>query len=434
MPTWGSSRVHRSAVAAAVISVVAMVTSVSTVGDAPSAQAAVSSADVVAFGAATDHGGTFADQLASPVVGLAVTPTGGGYWEVARDGGIFSFGDAAFHGSTGNLTLNRPIVAIAATPTGNGYWLTASDGGIFSFGDAAFHGSTGGTDLEGRSVVGIAATPAGDGYWLVLGRTRPELPRGGRSLFPDWRVVAHYGGPQSPRLGVLGEGTPDDAARRVAQQAAAYEGYGRPVLPAFELIATIATSSPGPNGSYSTPLDPAQVQRYLDAARRHGLLLILDLQPGRATFLDEAKRYERFLRQPDVGLAIDPEWSVRAPATPGGGTIGSTDAATINAVSGWLAGIVAEEDLPEKLFVVHQFTSGMVRDRHLVIDRPGLATTFHIDGFGGQSAKRSKYQQLRPEPPFGAGFKLFYRQDTDLFTPDEVMTTLTPPPDLVTYQ
>ena len=81
--------------------------------------------------------------LNKPIVGIAATPDGKGYWLVASDGGVFSFGDAAFYGSTGGLTLNKPIVGIAATPDGKGYWLVASDGGVFSFGDAAFYGSTG---------------------------------------------------------------------------------------------------------------------------------------------------------------------------------------------------------------------------------------------------------------------------------------------------
>ena len=83
-------------------------------------------------------------RLNQPIVGMAATPTGNGYWLVASDGGIFTFGDARFYGSTGGIRLNRPIVGMAATPTGNGYWLVASDGGIFTFGDARFYGSTGG--------------------------------------------------------------------------------------------------------------------------------------------------------------------------------------------------------------------------------------------------------------------------------------------------
>ena len=34
--------------------------------------------------------------------------------------------------------LNKPIVGMAATPDGDGYWLVASDGGVFAFGDAGF--------------------------------------------------------------------------------------------------------------------------------------------------------------------------------------------------------------------------------------------------------------------------------------------------------
>ncbi len=105
-------------------------------------------------------------SLNKPIVGMASTPDGGGYWLVASDGGIFSFGDAAFYGSTGGMSLNKPIVGMASTPDGGGYWLVASDGGIFSFGDAAFYGSTGGMSLN-KPIVGMASTPDGGGYWLV---------------------------------------------------------------------------------------------------------------------------------------------------------------------------------------------------------------------------------------------------------------------------
>ena len=85
---------------------------------------------------------------------MAATPDAGGYWLVARDGGVFTYGDAAFHGSAGSLKLNQPIVGIAATPDNGGYWLVASDGGVFAYGDAVFYGSTGGTTLN-KPIVGI---------------------------------------------------------------------------------------------------------------------------------------------------------------------------------------------------------------------------------------------------------------------------------------
>jgi N-acetylmuramoyl-L-alanine amidase len=121
---------------------------------------------VFSYGDATFYGSEGGTHLNKPVVGMAATPNGGGYWLVAADGGVFSFGDAKFWGGTGNRVLNQPIVGIAPTPDGGGYWLVASDGGVFSFGNAKFWGSTGNRVLN-KPVVGMAATSNGGGYWLV---------------------------------------------------------------------------------------------------------------------------------------------------------------------------------------------------------------------------------------------------------------------------
>ena len=103
--------------------------------------------------------------LAAPILGLATTPTGKGYWRVGADGGVLTAGDAAFYGSAAGMPHDT-IVAIAATRTGHGYWLTDRRGAVFSFGDAPFHGSMGGHPLN-LPIVGMAATPNGSGYWLV---------------------------------------------------------------------------------------------------------------------------------------------------------------------------------------------------------------------------------------------------------------------------
>jgi N-acetylmuramoyl-L-alanine amidase len=101
---------------------------------------------------------------------MAATPRGG-YWLVARDGGVFAFGDARFLGSTGHVHLTSPVVGMAAMPGGGGYWLVARDGGVFGFGTARFYGSDGHTRLP-APVVGMVATGDGHGYWLVLGNGR----------------------------------------------------------------------------------------------------------------------------------------------------------------------------------------------------------------------------------------------------------------------
>jgi sugar/nucleoside kinase (ribokinase family) len=125
-------------------------------------------------------------------------------------------------------------------------------------------------------------------------------------------------------------GSPDSAARRLERQARPYRRGGRPVLPAVELIATVADSAPGAHGAYSQRQSPATVARYLRAARRHGALLLLDIQPGRVPFMREVRALRRFLAEPDVSLALDPEWSI-GPGQQPGRQIGSTDAATVNA-------------------------------------------------------------------------------------------------------
>ncbi len=88
------------------------------------------------------------------MIGGAATPTGGGYWLLASDGGVFSFGDAVYHGSTGDIVLNKPVVGIMPTPDGGGYGLVATDGGVFSEGNFTFYGSTGDIRLNQPIVTG----------------------------------------------------------------------------------------------------------------------------------------------------------------------------------------------------------------------------------------------------------------------------------------
>ncbi len=105
---------------------------------------------VYAEGDAKSYGGLVGARLTAPIVGIASTPDGNGYWLVGADGGVFNFGDAGFYGNTytdgltglkGSHSLNMPVMGIMATADGGGYWLVAKDGGVFNFGDAGFAGS-----------------------------------------------------------------------------------------------------------------------------------------------------------------------------------------------------------------------------------------------------------------------------------------------------
>jgi hypothetical protein len=154
-------------------------------------------------GVVTSHGGapTFGSpaasgiQLTKPIVGMAASPDGQGYWLVATDGGVFAYGDAQFYGSTGAIHLNQPVVGMAASPDGQGYWLVATDGGVFAYGDAQFYGSAGATHLN-KPIEGIAATPDGQGYRLVASD-------GGVFTYGDAQFYGSLGGGTQGVLGIV---------------------------------------------------------------------------------------------------------------------------------------------------------------------------------------------------------------------------------------
>lgn len=290
--------------------------------------------------------------------------------------------------------------------------------------------TTGRTDL---TVEILALVPASNDYPVLPSSGDAECP--GQDLFPNRRIVALYGTQRSARLGVLGEQTPAEAVERLEEIAEPWRAGEIPVLPAFELIATLATATAEDRGVYNIQSSPEFVQEYLDVARRNGFYLILDLQAGQSDFLTEAKYYEEFLRQPDVGLALDPEWRTPAPSRPKGGQIGTVDAPEVNAVVAYLAELVEEEDLPEKLLVLHQFTDDMITNRDQIEELPGVAIMLHMDGFGPRPEKLNSYDVVRADPPWDMGLKLFFDEDTDIFEATDVLGGIfEPAPLLVTYQ
>jgi hypothetical protein len=253
-------------------------------------------------------------------------------------------------------------------------------------------------------------------------------------------VVAYYGAPQDPELGVLGETPPEEAARKLASRVDDYARPGRPALPALELISTLAQSAPGDDGLHRLRQSDETIRRHLRAARAIKGLLVLDVQPGQADFVDEVRALEPYLTQPDVGLALDPEWSVPAGTQPGS-VIGSTGAEVVNEVSAYLARLVRVRDLPQKLLIVHQFTEDMIADRDQLESRPEVALVVNMDGFGTAELKQGVYDRLALPPVRGPdtlggpynGFKLFFREDTGLMSPRDVLA-LRPAPDVVVYE
>jgi hypothetical protein len=259
------------------------------------------------------------------------------------------------------------------------------------------------------------------------------LPGGRRTVFGDRSfLVAYYGTAGTGALGVLGETRIRTAHRRLMRAGRPFVHRRERLQPVYELIVTVADAYPGRDGDYSHHIDSQLVRRYIRAAHRNGALVVLDVQPGRAHFLEAARHWAWALRDPWVGLALDPEWRMGPRQVPAR-VIGSVSAREVNRTSAWLADLVRRRDLPQKLFLLHQFRTSMIRDIQRVRPRRGLALVQHVDGFGTPGQKLNTFHTVVRPARFTLGFKLFYDEDRRLMSPRRVRG-IRPPVRFVSYQ
>ncbi len=271
---------------------------------------------------------------------------------------------------------------------------------------------------------------------VAVASTGRQLPGGGQIFFPGRRLVALYGHPGSAALGVLGAQDLPASIARAKQLAAVYAPLSSvPVVPTFEIIATVADAAAGPDGNYSGESSVASLLPWVQQATAAGLYVVLDLQPGSADVLEQAKLYTQLLAMPDVGLAIDPEWAL-APGEHPLQQIGSLSAAQINAVGAWLEALTASKHLPQKLLVLHQFRLSMIGDEPaLKTNYDDVAVLIHMDGQGGTLNKIATWTAVVHAAPKGIpfGWKNFYVEDHPTMTPEQTMAQK-PAPVMVSYQ
>lgn len=273
-------------------------------------------------------------------------------------------------------------------------------------------------------------------FWPV----RPPIYPLEGALLPANRIVAYYGNFYSTQMGVLGEYAPDVMLQKLNAAAALWRDAdpSTPVIPAIHYIAVTAQGTPQPDGTYRLRMPDDQIEKAISLAAQINGVVFLDVQVGLSTVEKEVPLLAKYLKLPQVNLALDPEFDMHNGARPGT-VIGTMDAADINWAARYLAGLVRANNLPPKILVVHRFTEDMVTHYKQIQPLAEAQIVMDMDGFGFPAKKINTYQQvIIPEPVEFTGFKLFYKNDIagplgHLMTPAEVLK-LSPQPSYIQYQ
>lgn len=292
------------------------------------------------------------------------------------------------------------------------------------------------SQLDGEVVPAIAADYPDLEWQLASATSGLELPGGGQLVFDNKHYIALYGSPVTETLGVLGEQDVPATIERAAATAAEYDTLiDGESIPTLEIIATVASGAPGSDGNYSNEWPIETLLPLIEAAGEAGQYVVLDFQPGRADFLTQVKMYEELLKLPYVGIALDPEWRIgpdEMPLT----RVGHVEIDEVNEVVTYLADFVRENNLPQKMIILHQFQVQMLRDiDQLDQSRSEVALLIHADGQGSQRDKAATWGVLHENAPHVErwGWKNFYDEDHPMLTPEETVL-VEPLPDFISYQ
>ncbi len=272
--------------------------------------------------------------------------------------------------------------------------------------------------------------------WPVL---RAPYPNAG-ALLPFYRIVAYYGNFLSKGMGVLGEYPREEMLAKLKAAAAEWQAAdpSTPVVPAIHYIVVTAQAAAGKDGMYRARMSDLQIDHALELAQEVHGVVFLDFQVGLSTVQKELPQYEKYIAMPNVHIGIDPEFSMKD-GVPPGREIGTFDAADINWVANYMAGIVKANNLPPKILIVHRFTEEMVTGYKRITPLPEVQIVMDMDGWGFAAKKINTYNTVvASEPVQFTGFKLFYKNDilppsTALMTPKEVLR-LIPRPIYIQYQ
>jgi hypothetical protein len=273
------------------------------------------------------------------------------------------------------------------------------------------------------------------GKWPVKNLPYP-LPG---AILPYNRIIAFYGNLYSKRMGILGELPKEEMLKKLKGEVAKWQAAdpATKTIPALHYIAITAQGSPGKAKLHRLRMPFKQIDTIMKWAKSIDAIVFLDVQVGHSSVKNEVASLEKYLKLPNVHLAIDPEFSLKNGEIPGT-KIGNFSSDDINDAVEILANLVRENKLPPKVLVVHRFTQGMVKEYQKIKITPEVQIVMDMDGFGSKVLKKSTYMRyIYREPVQFTGFKLFYKNDNkndwQMYTPEELLK-LTPKPIYIQYQ
>jgi hypothetical protein len=210
------------------------------------------------------------------------------------------------------------------------------------------------------------------------------------------------------------------------------------VQPALHLISVVAQGEPGPAKKYRKVMPDKIITDVYGWAKEAHAILFIDIQTGLDNLQALLPRFEWILKNPDVHLAVDPEFHLGQSGKVPGSKVGTCDATDINFASDYLKNIIRNYKLPPKILLVHRFTRGMVTNANQIALSPEVTVVMNMDGWGAPFLKRDSYRDfIVKEPVQFTGLKLFYHNDTKkghpLLKPQEVLR-LIPAPIYIQYQ
>jgi len=259
-------------------------------------------------------------------------------------------------------------------------------------------------------------------------------------------IIAYYGRPGVKSLGVLGEHPIEQLKPMIKKKAAEYAKItGKHVSPGFDIIYGLASASPGPHKDYIIHLNPKKLQPYLEAAENEGFVLFLETQLGEHMPQDAIHHILKYLKYHNVNLAVDPEFEVSNLNVRPGKKIGHVKASWINQVQAIMAKYMKENGITEKkILLLHMFRHSMVEDKEALKHYDNIDLIFNLDGHGSPKLKVDIYNAIYIEKyadKVAGGFKLFFKEDHPMMTPEQVMgmkpaqgTKVKHPPKLINYQ